>query len=103
MATTKIDLEKLNGKNDFNMRKVKIEALLVTEGLRDAIQSVTKKESKEVSSSQALAQAVEIDRKARNTIILSIVDSVIKEVAKEPIVVDLLAKLDSIHMKKSLV
>lgn len=51
MATTKIDLEKLNGKNDFNIQKVKMEALLVTEGLRDAIQSVTKKESKEVSSS----------------------------------------------------
>ena len=51
MATKKIDLEKLNGKNDLNMQKVKMEALLVTEGLRDAIQSVTKKESKEVSSS----------------------------------------------------
>ncbi|KAH9750244.1 SHSP domain-containing protein [Citrus sinensis] len=33
MAPSKIDLEKFNGKNDFNMWKVKREALLVTQGL----------------------------------------------------------------------
>ena len=39
MATPKIDLEKFNGKNDFNMWKVKMKALLVTQGLGDAIQT----------------------------------------------------------------
>ena len=43
MANPKIDLEKCNGKNDFNMWKVKMEALLVSQGLGDAIQPETKK------------------------------------------------------------
>lgn len=50
MATTKFDLEKFNRKKNFNMWKVKIEALLITEWLGDAIKLVTKKERKEVSS-----------------------------------------------------
>lgn len=46
MAPSKIDLEKFNGKNDFNMWKVKREALLVTQGLGYAIQQVTKKQER---------------------------------------------------------
>ncbi|KAH9751398.1 hypothetical protein KPL71_014282 [Citrus sinensis] len=102
MATPKIDLEKFNGKNDFNMWKVKMEALLVTQGLGDAIQPVTKKEGKEFSTSKTPEQVSEIDRKARGTIILSLADSAIREVAKEPTIADLWAKLESIYMKKSL-
>ncbi|KAH9687881.1 Integrase catalytic domain-containing protein [Citrus sinensis] len=102
MANPKIDLEKFNGKNDFNMWKVKMEALLVTQGLGDAIQPVTKKEGKEFSTSKTPEQVAEIDRKARGTIILSLADSVIREVAKEPTVAGLWAKLESIYMKKSL-
>ena len=30
MATSKIDLEKSNGMNDFNMWKIKMEALFIT-------------------------------------------------------------------------
>ena len=37
MVAPKVDLEKFNGKNDFNMWKVKMEALLIIEGLGDAI------------------------------------------------------------------
>lgn len=48
MVTPRIDIKKFNGKNDFNMWKVKMEALLVTQGLSDAIQPVIKKEGKEV-------------------------------------------------------
>ncbi|KAH9778820.1 Integrase catalytic domain-containing protein [Citrus sinensis] len=102
MANPKIDLEKFNGKNDFNMWKVKMEALLVTQGLGDAIQPVSKKEGKEYSTSKTPEQVAEIDRKARGTIILSLADSVIREVAKEPTVAGLWAKLESIYMKKSL-
>lgn len=46
MATMKINLGKFNGKNDFNMWKVKMKALLITQGLGDAIEHVTKKEGK---------------------------------------------------------
>ncbi|KAH9646575.1 hypothetical protein KPL70_024912 [Citrus sinensis] len=44
----------------------------------------------------------EIDKKTNGTIILSLADSVIRELAKEPNVADLWAKLESIYMKKSL-
>ena len=102
MTSTKVDLEKFNGKNDFNMWKVKMEAVLITHGLGDALLPVTKKEGKDVSTSKTPEQMAEIDRKAKGTIILSLADSVIREVAKEPTVADLWAKLESIYMKKSL-
>ncbi|KAK9208481.1 hypothetical protein WN944_000837 [Citrus x changshan-huyou] len=46
MAALIIDLEKFNGNNDFNIWKVKIEALLITQGLGDAIEPATKKKEK---------------------------------------------------------
>lgn len=78
---------------------------MVTQGLRDAIHLVTKKEGKEVSSSKTLEQAAEIDRKAKGTIIVSLVDSVIREVAQEATIAtiaDLWAKLENIYMKRFL-
>ncbi|KAH9694913.1 Integrase catalytic domain-containing protein [Citrus sinensis] len=102
MTSTKVDLEKFNGKNDFNMWKVNMEAVLITHGLGDALLPITKKEGKDVSTSKTPEQMAEIDRKAKGTIILSLADSVIREVAKEPTVADLWAKLESIYMKKSL-
>lgn len=55
------------------MWKVKMKEMLVTQGLRDVIHLVTKKE-------WTLEQAAEIDRKAKGTIILSLVDLVKNEV-----------------------
>lgn len=60
---SKIDLEKFNSKNDLVMRKVKMEALLVTQGLGDAIQPASKKEGKEATSSKSPEQAAEIDKR----------------------------------------
>ncbi|KAH9800560.1 hypothetical protein KPL71_000707 [Citrus sinensis] len=95
MAGSKIDLEKFTGKNDFNMWKVKMEALLITQGLGDALEPIIKKEGLEASTSSLSLtpqQAAEIDKKARSTIILSLGDSVIREVARERTVADLWAK-----------
>ncbi|KAH9743535.1 hypothetical protein KPL70_003339 [Citrus sinensis] len=102
MAHPKVDLEKFTGKNDFNMWKVKMEALLITQGLGDALEPVTKKEGMEASSSLTPQQVSNIDKMARSTIILSFGDSVIREVAKEKTVADLWAKLETIYMTKSL-
>ncbi|KAH9770122.1 Integrase catalytic domain-containing protein [Citrus sinensis] len=54
------------------------------------------------SSSLTPQQATDIERMARSTIILSLGDSVIREVAKEKTVVDLWIKLETIYMIKSL-
>ncbi|KAH9762156.1 hypothetical protein KPL70_000706 [Citrus sinensis] len=105
MAGSKIDLEKFTGKNDFNMWKVKMEALLITQGLGDALEPIIKKEGLEASTSSSSLtpqQAAEIDKKARSTIILSLGDSVIREVARERTVADLWAKLERVYMTKSL-
>ena len=82
MGTT-IDLEKFTGQNDFNMWKIKMEALLITQGLGNVIELTSKKEIIKSSSSTTPEQAVEIDKKARSTIILRRGDSVIREVAKK--------------------
>lgn len=84
MAATKIDMENFNGKNDFNLWKLKIEALLITQGLGDALQPVIMKDRKVGSSSNTPEEMAEIDKKAKGTIILSLTDLVIREVANEP-------------------
>ena len=89
MANPKVDLEKFTGKDDFNIWKVKMEALLITQRLGDALEPVTKKEGMEASSSLTPQQADDIDKRTRSTIILSLGDSVIREVAKEKTVADL--------------
>ena len=99
---SKVDLEKFTGQNDFNMWKIKMEALLITQGLKEDIDPVSKLEGGEASSSKTLEQVAEIDKKARSTIVLSLGDSVIREVAKEKTVAGLWAKLENLYMTKSL-
>ncbi|KAH9717204.1 hypothetical protein KPL71_021739 [Citrus sinensis] len=100
--TNKVDLENFTGQNNFNMWRIKMEALLITQGLGDAINPVIKSEDAEASSSRTPEQMAEIDKKARSTIILSLGDSVIREVAKEKTVAGLWAKLEQLYMTKSL-
>ena len=79
-----------------------MEALLITQGLGDAIDPVIKSEDTEASSSRTPKQMAEIDKKARSTIILNFGDSVIREVAKEKTIAELWAKLEQLYMTKSL-
>lgn len=83
MATSKIDLEKFNGNNDFNMWKAKVEPLLVTQGLGDTLKRGTKNKGKEASSSKTEQKLAKKDKKAMSIIILSLADSVIMKVTKE--------------------
>lgn len=63
---------------------------------------IIKIEGGETSSSKTPEQVAEINKKARSTIILSLGDSVIREVAKEKTVAGLWAKLENLYMTKSL-
>ena len=58
---------------------------------------------KEVSSSKTSEEVAEIHKKARSTIILSLRDLVITEVAKEKTIAGLWGKLENLYMTKSLV
>ena len=42
MVSSKVYTEKFTGKNDFNMWNIEMEALLITQGLRDVIEPETK-------------------------------------------------------------
>lgn len=79
-----------------------METMLITQGLGDVFQPKSKKEGKETSYSETPEQMAEIDKKAKGTIILSLADLMIREVAKKPTVADLWAKLESIYMKSLL-
>lgn len=66
----------------------------------DAIEPSTKIERSFIP--QDSKQAVEIDKMARSTIVLSLGDSAIREVAKEKVVVGLWVKFEHLYMTKSL-
>ncbi|KAH9669205.1 hypothetical protein KPL70_021692 [Citrus sinensis] len=57
---------------------------------------------KEVSSSKTSEEVVEIHKKARSTIIMSLQDLVIREVAKEKTIAGLWGKFENLYMTKSL-
>uniref|UniRef100_A0A803NSH6 Retrovirus-related Pol polyprotein from transposon TNT 1-94 n=1 Tax=Cannabis sativa TaxID=3483 RepID=A0A803NSH6_CANSA len=71
MGNTKFDLEKFNGKNDFGFWKVKMRALLVQQGLRDALLGEEK-----MHAGLTDKEKLDILIKAHNTIILSLGDKV---------------------------
>lgn len=53
-ASSKVDIEKFTGNNDFNIWNIKMETLSITQGLVNAIEPKTKKEGIEASSSKTL-------------------------------------------------
>ena len=53
---SKAHLEKFTGQNDFNIWKIKMEALLIAQGLGEAIDPVSKLEGSEASSSKTPEQ-----------------------------------------------
>ncbi|KAJ0522195.1 putative RNA-directed DNA polymerase [Helianthus annuus] len=97
MVPTKFELEKFDGRNDFSLWRVKMRALLVHNGVVDALkgedklpEGLTDKEKKDMLE------------KAHSAIILSLGDRVLREVSKETSAAGIWAKLESLYMTKSL-
>ncbi|KAJ0860808.1 putative RNA-directed DNA polymerase [Helianthus annuus] len=97
MVSTKFELEKFDGRNDFSLWRVKMRALLVHNGVVDALkgedklpEGLTDKEKKDMLE------------KAHSAIILSLGDRVLREVSKETSAAGIWAKLKSLYMTKSL-
>ena len=105
MGSTRFDLEKFNGENDFYLWSLKIRAILIQQGLDSALEededSKVQKGKKEWSSSTGADKRI-INNKAHNTIILHLSDEVLREVAKEKTASGLWAKLEELFLKKSL-
>ncbi|KAH9658981.1 hypothetical protein KPL70_023688 [Citrus sinensis] len=105
MASTRVDLEKFNGDNDFYLWSLKMRAILIQQGLDsaldDAEDTMAKKEKAEGSSSFGADQRI-INNRAHSTIILHLSDEVLREVSKERSAAGLWAKLEEMFLKKSL-
>ncbi|KAH9743695.1 hypothetical protein KPL70_003390 [Citrus sinensis] len=104
MGTTRFDLEKFNGENDFYLWSLKMRAILIQQGLDSALDGEEEKSKKEreKGSSSSGGDLRTINNKAHSTIILHLSDEVLREVAKEKLASGLWAKLEELFLKKSL-
>ena len=93
----KCDLDKFDGRNDFNLWRIRMRAVLVQQGLektlkgRDALPATLKDEEKD-----------EKLEKAHGQIVLSLSNEVLREVAEETTPDGLWNKLEARYMTKSL-
>ncbi|KHN13665.1 Retrovirus-related Pol polyprotein from transposon TNT 1-94, partial [Glycine soja] len=94
---TRFDVEKFTGENDFSLRRIKMQALLVHQGLDDALQGASK-----LPSTLSDKEKKDLLSKAHSTIILSLGDEVLREVAEEKSAAGIWLKLESLYMTKSL-
>lgn len=96
MSSTKFEAEKFSGKNDFALWKIKMKALLVQQGLADAL-----KGEKGFLEKMTEQQKDEIMEKAHSAIILCLTDKVLREVAKENTAAGVWTRLEQLYMTKS--
>ncbi|KAL8463284.1 hypothetical protein ACS0TY_034072 [Phlomoides rotata] len=87
MVTTRFDIEKFYGKMDFGLWRIKMKALLVHQGLVDALKGDSGESlitDGEESSSDA-AERSKMMEKAHSAIILCLGDKALRKVSKESI------------------
>ncbi|CBI17807.3 unnamed protein product, partial [Vitis vinifera] len=83
MSTTKYDIENFNGRNDFGLWKMKMEAILIQQG-------ITLLSDKVLPESMIEKERQEVQRKAYSSIILSLSDQVMRKVSHEKTIVGIL-------------
>ncbi|XP_073152165.1 uncharacterized protein [Henckelia pumila] len=91
----KFDIEKFTGKNDFSLWRIKMRAILIQQGLVEAL-----KKKEEVSDD--IKNKDELLEKAHSVIILCLGDRPLREVAKEESAAAVWLKLKNLYMTKSL-
>ncbi|KAF7829260.1 putative rhamnogalacturonate lyase B isoform X3 [Senna tora] len=97
VMAAKFEIEKFNGNNDFSLWHVKMRALLVQQGLLKAL------EGKEALPTELSNQEKDdLLERALSTILLSLADDVLREVADEKSAAGLWLKLETLYMTKSL-
>ena len=78
MGTTKYDIEKFLGENDFGLWRIKMEAILIQHGCAEALKGEEK-----MSESLSSKEKSEMIDRARSAIILCLGDKALREVARE--------------------
>lgn len=88
MGGAKFDIEKFTGDNDFGLWRIKMKALPVHQGLQDALLCISKM--------PATLSEKDMESKAHSTIILSLGDDVLREVAAQDTAAGVWLKLESL-------
>nr|KYP60239.1 Retrovirus-related Pol polyprotein from transposon TNT 1-94 [Cajanus cajan] len=96
MGSTKYDIEKFIYKNDFSLGRMKMKALLVHQGLKEALQGKKKLPTTMIDKKKEMLD------KAYVALVWSLADKVCREVSKEKIFVTVWLKLENLYMTKSL-
>ena len=97
MSSTKFEIEKFNGKNNFELWKLKMRDLLVQQGLQRALDGKRKKPLIMTDD-----EWEDLDAKALSTICLCLADDVLFNIIGETSAVSLWNKLESQYMTKSI-
>ena len=94
-SSSKVEIEKFDGSNDFGLWKMKMLAHLGNLGLDLAL-------GKEFPESMDEEKKKEVLKKAYNTLILSLSDKVLREIVKCKSAAEVWLKLESLYMTKNL-
>ena len=101
MAASRFDFEKFTSRNDFGLWKVKMKAMLVQQGLWEAMKYKQPNKTADLEDKAEIKKLDMMDR-AHSAIMLSLGDRVLREVCKEKTPSVVWSKLESIYMTKSL-
>lgn len=97
MASTKYDVEKFTGSNDFSLWQVKMQALLVQQGISEAINGEENLPKTMTEDNKKLVLS-----KAYSALILSLGDKPLREVQKEKTAKQIWDQLEKLYMAISL-
>lgn len=96
-SSAKFEIDKFNGRNDFNLWRLKMRALLVQQGLLKALKGVNA-----LPTTLSDDEKEDILERAHSAILLCLADEVLREVADETTAPGLWLKLEKLYMTKSL-
>ena len=99
MGTSKFEVEKFTGENDFHLWRLKMRALLVHQGLEETLGDPRSEKKPSKFNDEEMQDALD---KAHSTLILSLGDGVLREVGDQITAADLWKKLEDLYTKKSL-
>ena len=95
MGTSKFEVEKFTGENDFHLWRLKMRALLVHQGLEETLGDPRSEKKPSKLFDEEMQDALD---KAHSTLILSLGDGVLRDVGDQ----GLWKKLEDLYTKKSL-
>ena len=99
MSLPKHEIEKFTIGGDFSLWKLKMRALLVHQGLESALEE---EDPEAATSSVTDDKKRQIQNRAYSTLILSLGDSILREISKEKTTLRIWNKVEALCMKKSL-